>query len=512
MKCCAGCLGDRRRSRPRTQPQRPDDAPPMLYQRVPSPPVTDVVDAAAFAAAAATGSQFVPVLPPRAEPSDAAPTGIGAAEARLTDAFVGAAATGSSFVPAVPPRSEAADGPLLLASLLPPLSAVAAAPLPPPPVLPVRVVPEQLFTVDDDEPSLRAAAAAAPLLLATLRDVYADDQASVDGDDEACGIERIDPGELQISANYQEGPIPPDPIGDREDRFNDDDTYVCDLARWVVQRARELIPFGPVNNRGALPDEIRNLERNPWRQNAIIDATVGEAVEQGIERQFPGMQGFTVQLACLAWATRARGIGVCSKIATVCFGLVSMSAEPDTIACQVFVSADHEFVVVRRGNSRWWVIDPWVMNVCVIPFSWCYFRPATVTKHISMIVNRRATYPFGVALPDDFMAEMERQMEEAVGRDVDPDKRQYGHQTNAGRAVDASFLEVDAYAWGPVESRPPRPAAAEAASSSADADASDSEPVEPDMSTAAAAAASTDAYHDLYDDPYDGPHDNNQGP
>jgi hypothetical protein len=249
---------------------------------------------------------------------------------------------------------------------------------------------------------------------------------------------------IRMSGDYALGNVP----GVEDDRsyFDDselteDDIKAFNTAQAVVKEVRGLLPLGPFNNRGGLPQEVQERSEFPRWSNFLVDVMTNLAVEQ-IARFYPDFDPQSqIAAACKAEAVKRVGGGVCSMIATLCSGLLTTTAPPGTEIRQVYHNFDHEFVIIKVGGSRWFVVDPWPMNAKTIPFVDCSFKPEGVTNYLSITVEEPAPkdQPFGIDVSVLNWDRIEEQAKRELGKPSKNDTQMshtYTHTDNVSEPGD----------------------------------------------------------------------------
>jgi hypothetical protein len=279
------------------------------------------------------------------------------------------------------------------------------------------------------------------------------------------------------SVQYQEGTV----TGPSDDpschnqalrTFSPPDKQMVGIAKQVLEDVREMLPRGPFNNFGGLSDTVREKQcvpiSNPddpdgpgrmvhvpgwWNQ--VVDVVAGTAVEQ-LKETMPEVPEFMLSAACLARATREVGGGVCSKMATLTAGILSTRLPPGSEIAQVFHKADHEFVVAKLPDSRWFVVDPWCHEPTVVPFVDCLFDPEGVTKFISMKVTKTAPEgePFGIDVTGVDWGDTVSKVYQDLEITTTNMAHQFGQESNVGdqSLFDVGLTSVGKDDWGPRDS------------------------------------------------------------
>jgi hypothetical protein len=251
--------------------------------------------------------------------------------------------------------------------------------------------------------------------------VYGPRRDRVDDDVQRCEVGYSMEDEDQVRDLYQGIEFIGGPPAEIDDEGTaEDEAYARDLALRVVRTVRPLLYRGPYNNRVALPDDVRQRTEYPRFENLVVDETLAEALTgppgnlygEGMDNQ-PGEE--IMSLAVYADAVRTSQGGVCAKIAALSLSVLSRDAEPGTVACKIFHNRDHEFVVVRYGNSRWYVVDPWVHYSFVLPWQRCYFEQAGTVNHVRLSVYSAVEVPFGVVLNQPVIQATTLRMRVAAG-------------------------------------------------------------------------------------------------
>jgi len=266
------------------------------------------------------------------------------------------------------------------------------------------------------------------------------------------GVDKLECREWVVGA-------PPHRGGNPE---SDDADTAMDMAFRAVRSAREILNKGPFNNRGGLPADILGRERYPRWQDTLVEEQLGELMANANnivngQRNIPPQEDFLLQQACLGHLTaHARG-GVCSKIASLTLGILTLDADPGTRVAQVYHNLNHEFVMVAYGNSPWIVADPWVHNSYNVPMNRCNFGDeARIVRNMFMIVHRPCRYAFGVDINFQEFNRIREQVRRRLNREYPPDPsfyqmgQDFQQDDNLRAARDSEYpLAADRTQWGP---------------------------------------------------------------
>jgi hypothetical protein len=267
-------------------------------------------------------------------------------------------------------------------------------------------------------------------------------------------------GKFKIDKKYTDGPVDgtlKDLSLAQKSKPSDDDKIVLKTGKAVVVAARKLLPSGPFNNRAALPEKIAKREPYPAYANALVDEITAIAVRR-LKRKNKEASEFTLTIACKAEAVKRVGGGVCSQIATLCTSLLSTLAPKGAEICQVFINKEtnHEFVIMKYGNSRWFVIDPWPLVSLVVPFADCAFTANTVATHFRMTVIEPAPEdkPLGVDLSVLDWKSIELKARKILGppnASMSKMSSNFEQDSNAGtpECANEQFIAADIEDWGP---------------------------------------------------------------
>lgn len=199
------------------------------------------------------------------------------------------------------------------------------------------------------------------------------------------------------------------------------------LAESVVLDVRANMPHGALNNEMKDKGQTKYMCPHPKHLNNMVDTAYYEL--GGFENDNP--PSFVYQMAALARCAREVGGGVCSMLAHVALGFITLRALPGLeVVLVVDKSFDHSYCALGYGDSTWFVCDPWPGNTYVIPWDDCYFPREDVAYHFRVECSDRVTVPYGVELAErDVTLAMAAAQKERVPGQIEMDHH-YVHESN----------------------------------------------------------------------------------
>ena len=252
------------------------------------------------------------------------------------------------------------------------------------------------------------------------------------------------------------------------------------LAVMLVRKARQLCRKGPFNNREGLSQSILGRDLHPRttdgrgdfifydaldeldpEQRLMNGEPLGDAGHFLDKAEMENLPCRTVgELASLSAATRKIEGGVCEKLSALVLGLFSRYAPPGSEACKIAWrsgapaehghTSNHHYVVLRVGNSQWWVADPWPQRSVVLPWSANRF-PHDETEHFTHLhVVYPVEHAFGVPLDERELNRSLRFAEHYVPETTRDSafEHRYAIASNEGDEVGEHTVAAEPDEWG----------------------------------------------------------------
>jgi hypothetical protein len=213
-----------------------------------------------------------------------------------------------------------------------------------------------------------------------------------------------------------------------------------------IREVRRLLEAGPTNNTmkgnqflfGADPTMAYSL-------NVLVDTCWQELKDHkpSTARYRPLWDG-----AAYAAATRAATGGVCAAISWVTLGVVTQKAS-NIMACVYYDSApDHSYVLIRKRETPWFVVDPWVREPRLCPWRYNHFQGSEGNTHYFQVTHP-VVDPFGQPVPGDLL-QTAMSKAKLVGYRTPHQRKVWGHQTNAAVGHASTYVPIcGPEEWGP---------------------------------------------------------------
>jgi hypothetical protein len=180
--------------------------------------------------------------------------------------------------------------------------------------------------------------------------------------------------------------------------YGDDCQYLTRIGAETIRSVRKLMKNGALNNT-MVDGKFAFGQRALSESGKILANSLNVAVEAYWDelkrRRPPAVPPELWEAAAMASAGRSMEGGVCSTIAYVTMGLLTQTAH-DVIACLHYNGgSDHSYVLIRRPETHWFVVDPWVQSPRLCPWKWNYFGPDG-GNHTYVLITEPTTDAWGV--------------------------------------------------------------------------------------------------------------------
>lgn len=236
----------------------------------------------------------------------------------------------------------------------------------------------------------------------------------------------------------------PPPRYSHKDIYGDECRELTALGANTLRQVRRLMKYGPLNN--TMAPESFAFEAGSFEDAKLLAYNLNRAVDTYWEtmKGLRGMSGVkNAQLwdsAAYADAARTAGGGVCSAIAYVTMGVLTQQAHNITACIYYNAGADHSYVLIRKPETDWFVVDPWVRYPSVCPWRYNYFGASGGT-HMLFDITHPTAEPFGVAIPSG-IKEASRKAVSSQQLDVPFQRKIWGHAYNVEEAKRTVYLPV----------------------------------------------------------------------
>ena len=200
----------------------------------------------------------------------------------------------------------------------------------------------------------------------------------------------------------------------RRSTTSKDAQYCRNLTAQTVRIVRALIREGTLNNlmgghhshNGTVTQRVQSKWGGVVNRNVrqpvpgFLTATSPKAMAARVETmrvQLGASQpGRHVKLAGMGLAPRLVGGAVCAMLAHVTAGVLTTIATQTKVLIVFDAMYDHSYVVICRGDSTWYQVDPWVRIPRVVPWKDCWFPREDVMNWFEIYVKHHVTAPYGV--------------------------------------------------------------------------------------------------------------------
>ncbi len=270
---------------------------------------------------------------------------------------------------------------------------------------------------------------------------YAKSTLNVDGHDHAAASVLQDGIEHFRMARF-EGP----PRDRNSSVYGQECQDLTALAAKTIRTVRTVLEAGPTNNRMMPGKYIFG------RQEEMAN-TLNVAIEgcwQLLKDARPPTAKYRPLWEAATYAASAELFmgGVCAAISWVTLGVITRLAS-NTLACVYYnAGADHSYVLIRKRETPWFVVDPWVREPRVCPWRYNYFGASGGNTHYFDI-----THPVEVTLGQPITSELLEASKKKAGSvsAQTPHKRKvWEHQTNAREGFLSQYPPVcGPDEWGP---------------------------------------------------------------
>jgi hypothetical protein len=237
---------------------------------------------------------------------------------------------------------------------------------------------------------------------------------------------------------------PPPQYPDQE-IYGEDCRALTAFGAETIREVRRKLPYGPLNN--TMANNAFAFSASSAKDARILAYSLNCSVETYWEtiKSFKvderGMEKQLWETAAYSAAALEMGGGVCAAISYVTMGVLTQRAY-NIIACIYYNKrVDHSYVLIRRPETQWFVVDPWVRYPSVCPWKYNCFG-ADGGTHMFFYITNPTTEPFGVVIPEN-LKKKAMQAARALGPRVPfADRKIWGHDYNAQESVQMCYLPV----------------------------------------------------------------------
>lgn len=232
------------------------------------------------------------------------------------------------------------------------------------------------------------------------------------------------------------------------EREGEDANRAKALAEAVVLDVRARMPHGPLNNEMRDKGQTKYMCDHPRHLNAMVDTIYYTLGRLEAESDPPP---FAYRMAAYARAAREIGGGVCSMLAHVAMGCLTLRGEAGLQAALVVdKNFDHSYCVVASGRSTWFLCDPWVGSPYVIPWEHGFFPREDVSIYYLVDFYGKVEVPYGIEFDDDEVKRVVKTARAARAPGLREMDHHYVHETNVEserrHLYDAPILSP--FEWG----------------------------------------------------------------
>lgn len=218
------------------------------------------------------------------------------------------------------------------------------------------------------------------------------------------------------------------------------------LAAKTIRAVRRSLEAGPTNNR-MKPDEyiFGKDDKMAHSLNHAIEACWQHLKDN---RPASAKSRRLWEGATYAAAARAFKGGVCAAISWATLGVITQRAS-NTLACVYYhARADHSYVLIRKRDTPWFVVDPWVREPRVCPWRHNAFGANGGNTHYFDI-----THPVEVAFGQPIAEQLITnavQKAKSLGWQTPHQRKVWEHETNAKEGYKSTYPAVcGPDEWGP---------------------------------------------------------------
>lgn len=220
------------------------------------------------------------------------------------------------------------------------------------------------------------------------------------------------------------------------------------LAVETILEVRRIVKYGPTNNKmvdnGFIFDTSEDAEELAYSLNLAV-----EGMWDYLKEKKPSSAKYRPlwNAATYAAACRHIGAGVCAAISWVTMGVITQKAS-NLLACVYFNEGyDHSYVLIRKINTPWFVVDPWVRQPAVCTWSDNYFGANEGNTHYFKIISP-VQEPLGQPIEPSLIEEAHNQARE-IGLKKPHKRKIYIQKTNVKEEKKLMYKPVcGAKQWG----------------------------------------------------------------